>query len=108
MEPQKASKKLILTSVNQLIYLTQTQPEIKNAVPKLAQISQMVPSIAPKKSCNCGSKTNFTTPDANKQVAENVLSSLTSEDFQQIKNVLNLDSLCYYKRENNKLEMVCV
>jgi hypothetical protein len=103
-------KKLILTSVNQLITLAKNNPALSGAVPRLAQINQMELSTTPKKSCNCGGKKNFVTPDANKQVAENILSSLDSTDFNKIKNVLELTSLCYYKRNpsTNALELVCV
>jgi len=69
----------------------------------------MEPSTSPKKSCNCGSAQNFTTPDANKQVTENIMSSLGQSDFQTIKQVLGLTELCYYQRNQtlNKLELIC-
>jgi hypothetical protein len=108
MQPNK-SKKLILTSVNQLITLAKTNAALASSVPKLAQIRDMELSTAPKKSCNCGGKQNFTTPDVNKQVSENILSSLNSSDFGQIKNALGLSELCYYRRNSssNALELVC-
>jgi photosystem II stability/assembly factor-like uncharacterized protein len=103
-------KKLILTSVNQLITLAKNNPALAAAVPKLAQISQMELSTAPKKSCNCGGKRNITTPDVNKQVTENLLSSLGPTDFNSVKSVLGLSQLCYYRRNasSNALEQVCV
>jgi hypothetical protein len=66
-------------------------------------------STTPKKTCNCAKK-NISTPDVNKQVAEQVLSSMSDADFKDIKQVLNLDELCYYKRntETNKLDLICV
>jgi hypothetical protein len=104
------SKRLVLTSVNQLISLARTNPRITEAIPRLNKLSTAEPSTAPKKSCNCGSKQNITTPDANKQLAENILSSLTDQDFIALKNALNLLQLCYYKRvqTTGKLEMVCL
>jgi hypothetical protein len=103
-------RKLILTSVNQLITLAKNNPNLSGAVPRLAQINEMELSTTPKKSCNCGGKRDFVTPDVNKQRAESILSSLDSSDFGNIKNVLNLTALCYYKRNNatNALELVCV
>lgn len=108
--PDTTKKRLILTSVNQLLYIIKSNPTIADVIPGFKGLASAEPSTTPKKSCNCGSKQNFTTPDVNKQVAENVLSSLGNEDFLKIKNVLNLDSLCYYKRniELNRLEMICI
>jgi hypothetical protein len=104
------SKRLVMTSVNQLISLAQNNPQLSAVIPRFSQLQQASPSEAPKKSCNCGSKQNFTTPDANKQLAENILSSLTQDDFTKIKNVLSLDQLCYYNRDTttNKLELICM
>ena len=102
--------RLVLTSVNQLIFLARNNPNLRDQVPVLEKLSTMDPSTSPKKSCNCGSKQNITTPDANKQVAESILSGLTTEDFVKVKNALNLNQLCYYKRniELGKLELICV
>jgi len=102
--------RLVLTSVNQLIRLVQNNTELSAKLPRLTAIRDMSASVAPKKSCNCGSRLNITTPDVNKQVAENVLSSLTQEEFLTIKTSLNLEQLCYYKRsaETNSLELICI
>jgi hypothetical protein len=100
-------KRLVLTSVNQVIVLAKNNPIIAEKLPKLAKLIDMPLSEAPKKSCNCGTKQNFTTPDPNKQITESILSSLSSEDFLQIKNVLGLAELCYYKRVNDKLSLIC-
>lgn len=107
--PPTNTKKLVLTSVNQLISLAKANPALSSAVPRLAQLSAMELSTTPKKSCNCGGKRNITTHDGNKQIAENLLSSLDSNDFNQIKTVLGLTDLCYYKRNtaSNALELVC-
>lgn len=102
-------KRLLLTSVNQLIMLAKNNPAISARVPSLTPVQSMNMSATPQKSCNCGGKVNFTTPDVNKQHAENILSTLTQDDFNAIKSVLNLEELCYYKRkQNNTLEMVCL
>ena len=105
-----ATKRLVLTSVNQVITLVRQYPQLAQQMPRLANLGEMSLSEAPKKSCNCGAKQNFTTPDPNKQVTENILSSLTDQDFQQIKSILSLTQLCYYKRnlERDKLELICV
>lgn len=109
MTPQP-TRKLVMTSVNQLISLAKNNPKLLEQIPKFSQLDQASYSEAPKKSCNCGSKQNFTTPDVNKQVAESILSSLTTEDFNKIKSVLGLDELCYYSRnpQLNKLELTCL
>ena len=101
-------KKLVLTSVNQVIMLVKNNPILAEQMPKLSKITEMPLSTAPKKSCNCGSKQNFTTPDVNKQVTESILSSLTNEDFLQIKSILGVGQLCYYKRTPTKLDFICV
>jgi len=103
-------KRLVMTSVNQVIMLARNNPQIIEQMPKLAKLGNMTLSDAPKKSCNCGSKQNFTTPDANKQISESILSSLNEQDFLQIKNILELEQLCYYKRnlDSHKLELICV
>ena len=90
--------------------LVKQHPQIAEQMPRLASLKEMAPSEAPKKSCNCGSKQNFTTPDVNKQVTENILSSLSTQDFLQIKSILSLTQLCYYKRnlELDKLDLICV
>jgi len=77
-------------------------------LPRFAPLRDMGTSAAPKKNCNCGSKYNFAVTDANKQVIENILSSLSNQDFLDMKRVLGLDELCYYVRKpGNKLELVC-
>ena len=101
-------KRLVLTSVNQVIVLAKNNPVLAEKIPKLAKLLEMPLSTAPKKSCNCGSKQNFTTPDLNKQVTESILSSMDNTDFVQIKNALDLNELCYYKRAEGKLELICV
>jgi hypothetical protein len=107
MEPAK-SKRLVLTSVNQLITLVKNNPVIAQQMPRFSPLTSTELSHTPKKSCNCGGKTNYTTPDGNKQIAENILNSLKSTDFQQIKSILGLNELCYYKRVQDKLDLICV
>jgi hypothetical protein len=104
------NKRLVFTSVNQLITLLKDNPDIATKMPRFAPLAKANLSVTPKKACNCGAKQNIVTPDVNKQVAEGILSSLTQEDFLQIKNILALEELCYYKRnrDNNKLELICV
>jgi hypothetical protein len=101
-------KRLVLTSVNQVIVLAKNNPILTEKLPKLAKLLDMPLSTTPKKSCNCGSKQNFTTPDLNKQVTESILSSMDNADFVQIKNALDLNELCYYKRTDGRLELICV
>jgi hypothetical protein len=102
------SKRLVLTSVNQVIVLAKNNPILTQQIPKLAKLVDMPLSTTPKKSCNCGGKKNFTTPDVNKQITESILTSLGADDFAQIKNVLGLSELCYYKRVDNNLDLICV
>jgi hypothetical protein len=105
---QPATKRLVLSSVNQLISLIKNNPHIAQQMPVFSPLAQAELSTSPKKGCNCGSKINYTTPDSNKQVAENILSNFTTTEFQQIKSILGLNELCYYKRIQDKLEMICV
>jgi len=90
--------------------LVKGNPKLVEAVPKLSPLIPVELSTSPKKSCNCGSKFNFTTNDPNKQTAEAILSTVVPEDFIKMKNVLDLDELCYYRRnkETNTLEVTCV
>lgn len=101
-------RRLVLTSVNQVIALAKNNPILTERLPKLAKLTDMPLSTSPKKSCNCGAKQNFTTPDVNKQVTESILSSMDAADFLQIKSALDLNELCYYKRTEGKLELICV
>jgi hypothetical protein len=101
-------KRLVLTSVNQVIMLVKNMPALAQQVPRLQGLVALPMSSAPKKSCNCGSKQNFTTPDAGKQQAESILTSLNDADYLQIKNILKFDELCYYRRENGELVLKCV
>jgi hypothetical protein len=103
-----APKRLVLTSVNQLLSMVKSNPLIAEAVPRLSQLASAEYSETPKKSCNCGAKTNIVTTDANKQTAENILSSMGDADFLRIKDVLGLNQLCYYKRQDNRLDMICL
>ena len=109
MNTVKTDKKITLTSVNQVISLIQGNAALLE-LPRFVSLKALEPSTSAKKSCNCGTKKNFTAPDLNKQLIEGVLSSLTLEDFGQIKDILGLSQLFYYKRssESNKLELVCV
>jgi len=101
---------MVLTSVNQVLVLVNRHPILAEKMPRFAKLIDTPLSTAPKKSCNCGGKQNITTPDVNKQMTENLLSSLTREDFMQMKSILELDELCYYSRDTtqNKLELTCV
>lgn len=103
-------RRMVLTSVNQVLVLVNRNPILAEKMPRFAGLANTPLSTTPKKSCNCGAKQNITTPDATKQLAENLLSSLTKEDFLQMKSILELDELCYYNRNiaQNKLELVCV
>lgn len=105
---QNKPKRLVLTSVNQLITLIKNNPSITQQMPRFKPLSSSELSQTPKKSCNCGGKMNYTTPDGNKQIAENILNGLNSSDFQEIKSILGLNELCYYKRVNDKLDLICV
>lgn len=105
---QIKSKRLVLTSVNQLITLVKNNPTIAQQMPRFTALNNTQLSQSPKKSCNCGGKMNYTTPDGNKQVAENLLNGLSSKDFQEIKSILGLNELCYYKRVQDKLDLICV
>lgn len=104
------NKKLVLSSVNQVITLVKNNPSLSTQILKFAPLGNLPLSTTPQKSCNCGGKQNIVTPDTNKQVAEQILSSLTNDDFVQIKNILDLEQLCYYRRDTvkNNLELVCV
>jgi hypothetical protein len=103
------SKRLVFASVNQVITLIKNNPTIAEKIPKFKQLLQAQLSTTPKNTCNCARK-NVVTPDVNKQVAEQILSSLNDEDFKNIKQALSLDELCYYRRntETNKLDLICV
>lgn len=105
---QPTTQRLVLTSVNQIIKIVQNNPALVSKFPNFANISSMEASTTPKKGCNCGGRVNIVTPDKNKQVAENILSALTNEDFLTIKNVLGLRELCYYKRIDTQLDLICV
>jgi predicted transcriptional regulator len=107
---QQNNKRLVLTSVNQIITLVNTNPAIAQAIPRLIPLTTMRLSEAPKKSCNCGAKKNVTTIDVNKQLTETILTSLSNNDFHIIKKTLDLNQLCYYKRNlaDNSLELICV
>lgn len=105
---QPKQKRLVLSSVNQLISLVKNNPSLAQQMPMFDSLRKADMSTTPKKGCNCGSKVNYVTPDANKQLAENILSNFTSSDFQQIKSILGLTELCYYKRVQDKLNLICV
>jgi hypothetical protein len=105
---QPKQKRLVLSSVNQLISMVKNNPSLAQQMPMFDPLLKTDISTAPKKGCNCGSKVNYMTPDSNKQLAENILSNFTTSDFQQIKSILGLGELCYYKRVQDKLDLICV
>jgi hypothetical protein len=100
-------KRLVLTSVNQLITLAKTSEKVKQLT-QFKNIHTMELSTTPSKTCNCAKP--FKTPDLNKQVVENTLSAFKPKDFQDLRDALDLDELCYYLRnkDSKKLEMFCV
>ncbi len=100
-------KRIVLTSVNQILTLVKTNEKLQS-LPRFRDMHTYELSTTPTKSCNCAKP--IRTPDVNKQIVENTLSSLTTKDFQDVKNALELDELCYYSRNRstNKLEMICV
>jgi len=105
VSPQK--KRMILTSVNQILTLIKSNEKLQN-LPRFRGLKDKELSTTPSKTCNCARP--IRTPDVNKQILESTLSSLTSADFQTIKDALALDELCYYNRSTttNKLEMICL
>jgi predicted ATP-dependent Lon-type protease len=107
MEVKPGKKKIVLTSVNQILTLVRANEKLQ-ALPRFKNMSTYELSTTPVKSCNCARP--IQTPDVNKQVVEKTLSALTAKDFLEVKNALGLDELCYYNRnrETNKLEMICV
>jgi hypothetical protein len=107
MNITSGKKRLVLTSVNQIIALSKTNPKVSE-LKKFKGIKDMEPSVSPSKTCACVKP--FRTPDLNKQKIENTLSSFKPEDFQQLRDALELDELCYYLRtsDTKKLEMFCV
>ena len=101
------TKRVVLTSVNQIITLAQSNDALLG-LPRFNALRAMEQSTTPKKGCNCGARTNIVVSDTNKQIIEGILSSLTQNDFMDVKRVLALDELCYYVRgADNKLELVC-
>jgi hypothetical protein len=101
-------KRLVFTSVSQILHLVKNNPEVIKAIPKLAGL-QDAPSQTPQPSCNC--KKNVTALDAQKkQTVEQALNSLEASDFLTIKNILQLDQLCYYKRNatTKALDLICI
>lgn len=105
--PDITKKRVVLTSVNQILALAKSNDALLG-LPRFGPLRNMTNSVTPKKGCNCGAKTNFLVSDENKQVMESILSSLTKQDFLDVKHVLGLDELCYYVRgATNKLELVC-
>lgn len=108
--PKPPARRIVLTSVNQVLVLVRNNPILAERMPRFSSLVSTPLSTAPKKSCNCGSKQNITTPDVNKQVAENLLSSLTNEEFAEMKSILGVTELCYYNRNTlqNNLELICV
>ena len=107
MNIQPPKKRLVLTSVNQILTLIKSNDALQN-LPRFKGLKDKELSTTPVKSCNCAKQ--IKTPDVNKQILESTLSSLNTQDFQAIKTALGLDELCYYNRsaDTKKLEMICV
>ena len=109
-------KRLILTSSSQVVMLARSNPQLATNIPKLAPLvppqplpTEQAGTEPVKKPCACGGGKFPPLIEPPKQVVEDILSSLTPEDFLQIKNILSLDQLCYYKRNAalDVLELFC-
>jgi hypothetical protein len=106
------NKRLVLAGSAQVAGLLKGNPEIAQHVPKLAPllVDQQRQTSA-SKGCGCARKSS-PAPSAqiNSVNTENILSSLTNEDFLKIKNVLGLSELCYYTRNNpsGSLDLICI
>lgn len=101
-------KRLVFTSVSQILHLVKNNSEVVRAIPKFAGLQDTANQPA-QSSCNC--KKNITTIDSSKkQTVEQVLNSLETSDFLTIKNILQLDQLCYYKRNaaTKALDLICI
>jgi hypothetical protein len=110
-------KRLVLAGASQVANLVRGNPAIVQQVPKLSPLlnSPQASRETPTASGGCGCKRNNNTANTQassqglKSYAENILSTLSTDDFIKIKNVLGLAEICYYTRNNqaNQLELVC-
>ena len=105
------NKRLVLAGSAQVASLIRGNPAIANSVPKLTPLLNQAQTGQNQTSASkgCGCKRNNASPATNAPNVENILSSLTSEDFLKIKNVLGLTELCYYTRSNpsGSLDLIC-
>lgn len=103
------NKRLVLAGSAQVAALIRGNPAIANSVPKLTPLLNQ-PQAGQNQTKGCGCKKNNASPAPSTPNIENILSSLTSEDFLKIKNVLGLTELCYYTRSNpsGSLDLICI
>jgi hypothetical protein len=106
------NKRLVLAGSAQVAMLIKGNPSLAHYVPKLGPLLNQQ-QIQNPYSKGCGCKRNNsapTNPPPSTANVENILSSLTSDDFLKIKNVLGLTELCYYTRNNptGSLDLICI
>lgn len=106
------NKRLVLAGSAQIASLIRGNPEILNHVPRLAPLLNSAPAGRSQSSgCGCNrNNSQQTATEKNRVQAENILSTLSNEDFIKIKNVLGVGELCYYTRNNptSQLDLICV
>ena len=105
------NKRLVLAGSAQIASLIRGNPEILNHVPRLAPLLNTTTTGRPQSSgCGCRKNSQQQISDSNRVQAENILSTLSNEDFIKIKNVLGVGELCYYTRNNptSQLDLICV
>lgn len=99
--------KLVITSTSQMVSLLKNNPAL-SGIGGLSSISAALNQ--PTKSSNCGPcNKNLRPVDMNvaKGRVEASLASLTMEDVNQIKSILNLTEFCYYRNSGGSLNLVC-
>jgi hypothetical protein len=99
-------KKLVLSSVPQLAKLIESNPDLLN-IPALSALRPIIES-AKKKGCAACQRRVTSPSNAVRTQVEAILSTLTEDDYKNMKALLHMDKLCYYHVVNGKTDQTCI
>ena len=105
--------RLLLTSPKQIEILFKNNPALYK-IPSLSGLSssldqQKKPVLSkPCAGCPSQSVVDYVYYSDMKPQIEQALTNLTNADYRKIKELLNVGELCYYKKIEGKMEVICI
>ena len=100
-------KTFTISGTAHLIGILKQYPQISalSSMAGMANVARQAQDAAKKAGCNCQANKIFKANDA---VFQQALNSMGNGDHLIIKNVLNMDEICYYTNNNNQRILKCI